>query len=288
MNRASTPDTIELELKLGLRDCDPFRISNVLKSVLGQEIPSKTELLQNTYFDSAGLLHRSGVAIRTRSVNQSYEMTVKIREPNEGSLSLRREWNFPIDTPNLDYALLERLDLPVAVVSVIRERSLEVVFQNAFERTDWHVTEDNCDLMMSLDLGSVQVDSRESQVSELELELLSGDVDQLIVLGCEVADRLPAFMGVISKAERGDRLIREADPMAEPIPFTRQHWLQWLSRALDPLSGPAPDEAVRALQAIGDQQAISLYRDGLRRGQLPQGLARWMIVQSLESMNAAS
>jgi triphosphatase len=288
MNRASTPDTIEIELKLGLRDCDPFRISNVLKSVLGQEIPSKTELLQNTYFDSAGLLHRSGVAIRTRSVNQSYEMTVKIREPNEGSLSLRREWNFPIDTPNLDYALLERLDLPVAVVSVIRERSLEVVFQNAFERTDWHVTEDNCDLMMSLDLGSVQVDSRESQVSELELELLSGDVDQLIVLGCEVADRLPAFMGVISKAERGDRLIREADPMAEPIPFTRQHWLQWLSRALDPLSGPAPDEAVRALQAIGDQQAISLYRDGLRRGQLPQGLARWMIVQSLESMNAAS
>jgi triphosphatase len=288
MNRASTPDTIEIELKLGLRDCDPFRISNVLKSVLGQEIPSKTELLQNTYFDSAGLLHRSGVAIRTRSVNQSYEMTVKIREPDEGSLSLRREWNFPIDTPNLDYALLERLDLPVAVVSVIRERSLEVVFQNAFERTDWHVTEDNCDLMMSLDLGSVQVDSRESQVSELELELLSGDVDQLIVLGCEVADRLPAFMGVISKAERGDRLIREADPMAEPIPFTRQHWLQWLSRALDPLSGPAPDEAVRALQAIGDQQAISLYRDGLRRGQLPQGLARWMIAQSLESMNAAS
>jgi triphosphatase len=288
MNRASTPDTIELELKLGLRDCDPFRVSTELNSVLGREIPSKTELLQNTYFDNAGLLHRSGVAIRTRSVNESHEMTVKIREPDEGGLSQRREWNFPIDTPNLDYALLERLDLPVSVVSVIRERSLEVVFQNAFERTDWHVTEDNCDVMMSLDLGSVQVDGRESQVSELELELLSGDIDQLIVLGCEVADRLPAFMGVISKAERGDRLIREADPMAEPIPAMREHWLHWLSRALDPLSGPAPDEAVRALEAIGDQQAISLYRDGLRRGELPKGLARWMISQSLESMNAAS
>ena len=288
MNRASTPDTIELELKLGLRDCDPFRVSNVLNLVLGREIPSKTELLQNTYFDSAGLLYRSGVAIRTRSFNESHEMTVKLRGPDEGGLSQRSEWNFPINTPNLDYALLEHLDLPVSVVSVIREQSLEVVFQNVFERTDWRVTEDNYDVMMSLDLGSIQVDSRESQVSELELELLSGDVDQLIGFGCEVADRLPAFMGVISKAERGDRLIREADPMAEPIPFTRQHWLQWLSRALDPLSGPAPDEAVRALEAIGDQQAISLYRDGLRRGQLPQGLARWMIAQSLESMNAPS
>jgi hypothetical protein len=76
--------------------------------------------------------------------------------------------------------------------------------------------------------------------------------------------------------------------MAEPIPVTREHWLHWLSRALDPLSGPAPDEAVRALEAIGDQQAISFYRDSLRRGELPKGLARWMISQSLESMNAAS
>ena len=288
MKRASTPDTIELELKLGLRDCDPSRVSDALYSVLGRMIPRHTAVLQNVYFDYKGLLHRAGVAIRTRSVNGSHEMTVKMREPDERGLSQRREWNFPIDTPSLDYARLEGLDLPVSVVSVIQARLLEVVFENAFERTDWHVTEANCDVMVSLDLGSVQVDGRASQVSELELELLSGDIDQLIRLGCEVADRLPAFMGVMSKAERGDRLIREADPMAEPIPVTREQWLHWLSRALDPLSGPAPDEAVRALESIGDQQAISIYRDSLRRGELPTGLARWMIAQSLGSMNAAS
>ena len=288
MKRASTPDTIELELKLGLRDCDPSRVSDALYSVLGRMIPRHTAVLQNVYFDYKGLLHRAGVAIRTRSVNGSHEMTVKMREPDERGLSQRREWNFPIDTPSLDYARLEGLDLPVSVVSVIQDRLLEVVFENAFERTDWHVTEANCDVMVSLDLGSVQVDGRASQVSELELELLSGDIDQLIRLGCEVADRLPAFMGVMSKAERGDRLIREADPMAEPIPVTREQWLHWLSRALDPLSGPAPDEAVRALESIGDQQAISIYRDSLRRGDLPKGLARWMIMQSLESMHAAS
>ena len=288
MNRASTPDTIELELKLGLRDCDPLRVSHVLATVLGEVIPGQTELLQNVYFDCAGLLHRSGVAIRTRSINQSHEMTIKIRKPDEGGLSQRREWNFPIDTPDLDYARLEGLDLPVSIVPLIRERSLDVVFQNAFERTDWRVTRDNCDVMMSLDLGSVQVGDRESRVSELELELLSGDVDSLIALGCEISDHLPSFMGVISKAERGDRLIRDADPMKDPTPDTEVHWLHWLSRALDPLSGPAPDEAARALEAMGAQQAISLYRNGLIRGELPQGLARWMIAKSLESMNAAS
>ena len=288
MNRASTPDTIELELKLGLRDCDPSRVSDVLYFVLGRVIPRHTAVLQNVYFDYKGLLHRAGVAIRTRSVNGSHEMTVKMREPDEGGLSQRREWNFPIDTPSLDYAHLDSLDLPVSVVSVIKDRLLDVVFQNAFERTDWHLTEENCDVMMSLDLGSVLVDGRESQVSELELELLSGDAERLISLGCEVSECLPAFMGVISKAERGDRLIRNANPMDDPIPVAQEHWLYWLSRALDPLSGPAPDEAIRALQAVGDHEAVARYYDGLKSGDLPKGLARWMIMQSLESMNAAS
>ena len=130
MNRASTPDTIELELKLGLRDCDPSRVSDALYSVLGRVIPRHTAVLQNVYFDYKGLLHRAGVAIRTRSVNGSHEMTVKMREPDEGGLSQRREWNFSIDTPSLDYAHLESLDLPVSVVSVIQDRLLEVVFQN--------------------------------------------------------------------------------------------------------------------------------------------------------------
>ena len=288
MNRASTPDTIELELKLGLRDCDPSRVSDALYFVLGRVIPRQTDMLQNVYFDHKGLLHRAGVAIRTRSVNGSHEMTVKMREPDEGSLSQRREWNFPIDTSSLDYAHLESLDLPVSVVPVIQDRSLDVVFQNAFERTDWRVTADNCDVTISLDLGSVRVDRRESKVSELELELLSGDVEQLIALGCEVSERLPAFMGVISKAERGDRLIRNADPMDDPTPTSKGHWLHWLSRALDPLSGPAPDEAIRALQAVDDQEAIARYYNGLKHGDLPKGLACWMIVQSLESTNSAS
>ena len=95
MNRASTPDTIELELKLGLRDCGPSRVCDALYSVLGRVIPRQTDMLQNVYFDYKGLLYGAGVAIRTRSVDGSHEMTVKIREPDEGGLSQRREWNFP-------------------------------------------------------------------------------------------------------------------------------------------------------------------------------------------------
>jgi hypothetical protein len=181
---------------------------------------------------------------------------------------------------------LKSIDLPVAVVELIDDGALDVVFENAFQRTDWRVNFDGCDVMISLDLGSVCVAEKTSPVSELELELIAGDIEPLVELSCLLANRLPSFMAVISKAERGDRLIRAADPMQDPPPVSEKDWLHWLSRALDPLSGPSPDQAVRALDAIADDEAISTFRACLRDGGLPLGLARWMIRQSLESMDA--
>ena len=286
MNRESTPDTIERELKLGLRDCDSISVSSALRNLLGREPTGTTRLLVNRYYDLSGQLHKAGVAIRTRSIIDQHEMTVKIREPDEGGLTQRSEWNFPIDEPALDYALLKTVDLPVAVIKLIDDGALDVVFENAFQRTDWRVSLDGCDVMVSLDLGSVCVAEKTSPVSELELELIAGDIEPLVELSCLLANCLPSFMAVISKAERGDRLIRAADPMQDPPPVSETDWLHWLSRALDPLSGPSPDQAVRALLAIADDEAISTFRASLQDGGLPLGLARWMIRQSLESMDA--
>src|SRR5210317_2624725 len=113
MNRESTPDTIERELKLGLRDCDPRSVSSVLRDLLGRELTGTTQVLVNRYYDLLGQLHKAGVAIRTRSINDQHEMTVKFRETDEGGLTQRSEWNFPIDEPALDYTLLKSIDLPV-------------------------------------------------------------------------------------------------------------------------------------------------------------------------------
>ena len=68
MNPASTPETIELELKFGLRDCGIDRISLVLKDLLQYDILAQTVTLENAYYDYQGVLHEHGVAIRTRSV----------------------------------------------------------------------------------------------------------------------------------------------------------------------------------------------------------------------------
>ena len=74
--------------------------------------------------------------------------------------------------------------------------------------------------------------------------------------------------------------------MDDPVPVSSEHWLHWLSRVLDPLSGPAPDEAIRALEAVGDHEAIVSLLRCLKRGDLPDLPVH--IVQSLESMNETS
>lgn len=284
MNLVSTPEAIEIELKFGLRDCGVDRISLALEDLLQCDIGAQTDTLKNAYYDYRGVLHKHGVAIRTRSVGNRHEMTVKVRHVVESGLSRREERNIRILEPALDYDALDELPLPDPVITVIKNRSLNPVFENVFVRTDWRIGYAECDFMLSLDKGSVRVGSRESPVSEIELELISGDENRMIEFGCELADLLPSFMAVISKAERGDRLIRSAHPMRDLRPRQKGDWLYWLSRALDPLSGPAPDQAYLALKALGEPEALAAFGEPIARSELPLGLARWMVELSLGSM----
>ena len=123
MNPASTPETIELELKFGLRDCGIDRIPLVLKDLLRYDILAQPDTLKNAYYDYQGVLHEHGVAIRTRSVGHRHEMTVKVRQAAESGLSRREERNITILEPVLDYDALDELPLPDPVKTVIKNRS---------------------------------------------------------------------------------------------------------------------------------------------------------------------
>ena len=90
-------------------------------------------------------------------------------------------------------------------------------------------------------------------------------------------------MAVISKAER--RSINSfCTSNARSETESKRRLLNWLSRALDPLSGPALGEAYLALEELGEPEALVMFGEPVARGELPLGLARWMVELSLESM----
>jgi len=282
MNPRSTPDAIELELKFGLRE---VTVSDVSQALSPELLPLHTRWLQNIYYDTQkSELHHMGVAIRTRTIDQDHEMTVKIRQPDEGGLSRRQEWNIPLLGPELDRDQLLALPLPDPVLSMIAQGALRPVFLNEFHRTDWSVRSGSSEIMVSLDQGVVERGALQSPVNELELEWIAGEVDTLIALGCQIADALPSFMAVISKAERGERLATGDSPVSDPSPTDVRGWLYRLSRMLDPLAGPNPKEAVKALCQCHDHNAEQRFAKGIGEGQLPAGLARWMVEKSFEGV----
>jgi len=283
MNSPVTPDPIERELKLGVRDLSADRLHQILQT-LGADLLVRSPLAQlgNTYFDTTdGALHAMGVAIRLRAVDATIEMTVKVREPDESGLSRRQEWNIPVSTPQLDWTALQALPLPPAVVSLITPERLHPVFQNVLMRTDWQFVRSDLSVVISHDLGTVTVGAAQSPVSEVELEWRSGSIHGLLALGMELADCIPAYMAVISKAERGERLIRGESPVLDPRPTSRLGWINRLGRMLDPLAGPDSLQAAAALEALRDPVALG-FLAAVERGDIPVGLGRWMLESQQE------
>jgi inorganic triphosphatase YgiF len=283
MNFPLTPDPIEMELKLGLREITPRQVDLHLSSLEPTVQKAGTSLLENQYFDTPdSLLYALGVALRTRFKKGSYEMTVKIKKPDQGAVSIRQEWNIALPSSVLDYEQLLALPLPELALETIEKRRLGPSFMNKFERTDWCVTLEDTTTIVSLDMGLVKSGNRSSPMFELELELMEGEVDLLVDLGLRLSDKLPSFMAVISKVERGERILRDQAPILDIHPTDRLGWLHRLSRALDPLSGPNPLVAFEALVECGDPIALASFGEPLARGELPFGLARWMVMYSLE------
>lgn len=284
MNPAVTPEAIELELKFGFPDGSADEIERALVAADLSAESLGTQLLDNQYFDTCdGLLHHQNVAIRVRSIGAAHEMTVKIRAPDEGGLTRRQEWNVSIATPHLAMDALTELPLPPDVLSAISGHRLQPVFSNRFHRTDWRVTLASTTMMVSFDQGLVSSAHTSSPVSEIEIELLTGHISELIDAGLRLTDRLPVYLAVISKAERGDCVIRQQPPRSVQSSDAMAQ-LHAVSRALDPLSGPDYASAIRGLEALGLSASACAQ---LNQGQIPIGLARWMVERSMEDWRDA-
>jgi inorganic triphosphatase YgiF len=109
-------------------------------------------------------------------------------------------------------ALLRECDEPSAA-DALRQAAPELVelFRTNFTRTLWRVEVDGSDIEAAIDQGDVfaEVDSetRRAPISEVELELKSGDEAALHTLAAELGRQIAGLApDNISKAQRGYKL----------------------------------------------------------------------------------
>lgn len=276
----------EIELKLALSAEDLARFA--ASGLLGE--PARVEEQRSVYFDtSARDLHQAGFTLRIRTVGAARIQTIKATGPG-ASIFARPEWEQPLSA---DEPVVDRTT-PLAAVFDLTPDDLEPQFTVEVERSTWEVDQDGTRIEVVLDRGMITSGSRQTAVGEVELELKDGDPKALFTLARRIEAIVPIRFGVMSKAERGFRLI-DAEQIvfkAEPVELDREMYVAKSFRTIalaclrhyrlneDVLRVRRNPEALHqarvSLRRL--RSAISLYRDilGDAESERLKGELKWL------------
>lgn len=201
---------VELKLDLPPGEIEAFRHIPVLGDPARRPVDQLT-----TYFDTdKGELRKAGYSLRLRKKHRSCHQTVKQRGADSGGFSSRAEWETKVETPQLDFEALKATPVGKLLTKRDMRKRLAPVSETQVRRTTWLIPLGASEIELILDEGRVVSDGRETPISEIELELKRGARADLFALAQMLGDGLTLRMGVMSKSERGFRLLEDRSARA--------------------------------------------------------------------------
>jgi triphosphatase len=171
-----------------------------------------TRRLETIYYDTSDrLLFRHGLSLRVRQCGNHYVQTLK-SVPDIDPLR-RREWEAPVDSCCPDLARLPKAEIG-APLDVLAEETLAPIFATKVHRHQQILDLPDAVVELAFDEGTIEVGGRSEWLSEIELELKSGDASQLYDFGLSLLDIAPLRVGTSAKSQRGYALAFDVPPRA--------------------------------------------------------------------------
>jgi len=200
----------ELKLRIAPEDLKRLRRHPLLSALTTSR--ATTRKLVNIYYDTPDLdLHRSAMALRLRRIGKQWLQTMKGGGGVQAGLHQRNEWETSVEGEALDFDALQACGakrLPRAV-----RNNLQAVFVTNFSRTSRMLDFEGAQIELSMDSGEIRAGQASRPISELELELKSGQPLQLFRLALLLLDSVPLEIEATSKAEYGYRLLGNFQPV---------------------------------------------------------------------------
>ena len=194
----------EQELKFAVAPSDMAKLRHTL-GAMSRRRPSRSKLV-STYFDTKdGALRKGDMTLRVRRKGRRFLQTVKSNGPAP-ELAAHGEWEDPISgqTPDLtarNGTLVRR---------AIGEASVAPLFTTTVRRSTIMLQPRAGTIIeAALDEGEIRAAHGDAvePISELELELKSGDAAALYDIALRLLEVAPLRLDVQSKADRGYRLV---------------------------------------------------------------------------------
>ena len=232
--------------------------------------------LVSTYFDTPDrALNKRRIALRVRRAGRAAPLIGVKWPPNSNMQAFSRgEIEVRGRSGALDLTLLGE-DIAVELSEIIGDRALEPQFETRIKRRTRLVAAGTARIEIAFDDGEIVAGDRRARVTEVELELKSGDASELYDFAARAVEALPFRLDVTSKSERGFRLVKGT--LAAP------------AKALDPIFSPGAtiDDAIASvlgntlahflanlapLRESDDPEAIHQLRVALRRMRAALGM----------------
>lgn len=225
-----------------------------------------TQKLTSIYYDTPDLaLRRHAMALRLRNVGKQWIQTLKGGGQVSAGLHQRNEWEAPVPSEQLDFDVLKDCggQLPHGV-----HHHLRPVFVTDFSRNTRLVEYEGAQIELCMDSGEIRAGHHSYPISEIELELKSGEPRQLFKLAMALLDIVPLWVEHTSKAEYGYRLFSASLPTASQGGLSPLHKDQSISEALRSLIADCLSHVQINVEGVllrADAEYLHQVRVGLRR-----------------------
>ena len=197
------PYEIELKLLIAPQDVEKFMRHDLL---LRHTIKFSTQTSHNTYYDTHdNVLQKNGYALRIRRVNEIFLLTVKGAEQIKDGLFQRQEWEYKITNAQLDFS---GLPLKLQQFLMPLQPKLQPIFNTNFTRREWTVKFYHTTIEVALDQGEIIAGNKKELISEVELELFSGEIVELLIFADRLKKEINLIESNLSKAARGYQLAK--------------------------------------------------------------------------------
>jgi len=167
----------------------------------------------SVYFDTDKLrLHKHGLTLRVRRDGERRVQTVKAG--NGQAVTTRGEWERKVRSDQPDLQAVHGTPAERLLRKKKIRGSIKPIFETRVMRTTCPVKVGRSLIEVAFDQGEIAAGDASAPLSEVELELKRGEPSDLFRLARTIAHKAPLELALVSKAERGYRLVagEEAAP----------------------------------------------------------------------------
>ena len=181
----------------------------------GDVDPEEQVEMKAVYYDTADeVLSGVDAAFRIRREGDIYVATLKWNGTQTENLHEREELNLPLsdpaaaEHPTMD--IFAQSEKGRELMALIGEKPLLPRVTTDFTRSIMRVDTGTTICEVDLDIGEIKTQAGSLDISEIEIELFSGSIDEVTDIGKDLAERFGLEAGVDSKYARGLALLRDS------------------------------------------------------------------------------